>query len=819
MSDQSRDTSVWIWMERIAADSRHAARGLLRTPGFSAVCVLVIALGIGAVTALFTVVRSVLLEPLPYKDPSRLVRLYEYSPDDKFPYNVVAGGVFAEWKKQSQSFSDLTLVSGDDVEYNLSTANGSLPERIHAAQASWNLFRTLGVPPAFGPGFAEADDQLSASGTVVLSWALWKRRFAGDPAILNRTIRLDSKPYTVVGVMPAGFAYPDQSVQLWTPIYHEVPASQIQCIQCHEFNPIARLRPGVTDVQARAELSVIVRRIHDAHLDMPFVSTAANTRPLLDDMVGDSKTPLYVLLAATGCLLLIACLNVASLLVARGAARRKEIAVRTALGSSRWRLLSAHLIEALLLAAAGGALGLGAAHVAVSWFVATRQDLARVQAIHVDAAIVAFAFGLVFLCAVFAGSVSSISLRADQIGPFLQESSRSSTAGRGRVRLRKWLLSFEVGLTVVLLIGAGLLLKSYARLRSTDLGCITQHVLTMRLNLPDAKYGTSVQRASFFETLLERARAIPGVQAAALVTAVPGAGYWGDNGFAIEEHPPLPPSQNPYAIYRWCNPGYFNAMGIPLLRGRTFGENQRLDKAKEIIINESFAHQYFPGEDPLGKHLSFGGKHHEIVGVVGDTRYRIASPAKPIMYMPLLQGRESDVALAVRASGDELALALPIQQLVQQMDPELAVSDILNMQQLIGKSTLDASFDVTLLLAFAVLSLTLAAVGLFGVLTYIVAGRTQEIGIRMALGAQRGNVLRLTLLAGLLPAATGLVLGIAGGAAAAKLMGSLLYGVQPLDAGVFAAVALLLLAVACAACLLPAWRASRLDPMQALRNE
>jgi len=586
------------------------------------------------------------------------------------------------------------------------------------------------------------------------------------------------------------------------------------------FVVIGRLKPGMTAAEATSELSLIVRRLHEQHLDNPFISKAAQSRPLLDDLVGDVKTPLYVLLAATGCLLLIACLNVASLFVARGAARRRELAIRTALGSNRWRLLGEQLTESCILSAAGGAVGLLMAYAVIQGFVSMRRDMSRVEAIHMDASILAFAVGLIFVCALFAGMTSAFSINSDQVLPSLQESSRSHSTGPARVRLRKWLLSIEVALTVVLLIGAGLLLKSYQRLRSSDLGCITQNVLKMNISLPDARYGQPAQRLNFFDNLLARVRSLPGVQAAALVSLVPGEGYYGDNGFAIAEHPPLPVGQSQYAVVRWADPGYFAALGIPLLRGQTFDANQRLDRATKVIVSESFARLYFPDEDPLGKHLlTLGQKSYEIIGVVGDTRYLVAKPPEPMMYFPLYKGIESGATLAVRGIRDAASFALPIQELVQQLDPELPVSDILTMDQMIGKSTLDASFDAMLVLAFAVLSLVLAAVGLFGVLSYIIAQRTSEIGIRIALGAQRENVLKLVLLDGLRPAFFGLAFGIAGGIAAAQLIRSMLYGTGPLDPSVFLTVTAILLLVAAAACLIPAWRASRLDPMVALRTE
>src|SRR5437667_1304510 len=785
LRDNLRERRSLPQIETFSRDVQYAFRQLRKAPTFTLAAILVVALGIGATIALFAVVRSVLLKPLPFKEPARLVRLYEQSSDGKFPYNVIAGGVFEDWKKQSHGFTDLAILLSEH-EYNLSGAGGQLPEKVRATQCSWNLFPILGVEPALGRGFTAADDQPSANATVVLSWGLWKRRFGGDPAILNQTIHLNAKPYSVVGVMPSWFAYPEQSVQLWTPTYHEESPELMQAIDDHEFSVVGRLKPRVTEAQARTELSVIMRRLHDQHLDIPFVSKAANSRPLLEAMVGDARTALYVLLAATFCVLLIACSNVASLLVARGATRRRELAIRTALGGSRRRLLREHLTEIFVLSLVGGAAGLLIAYGVIQWFVTTRQDMSRVEAIRIDGVAAAFGAGMILFCTFFAGATSSFSIKSHQILSSLQESSRTHSPGQSPVRLRKALLSLEVGLTVLLLISSGLLLKSYEQLRATHLGCITENVLTMHVDLPDAKYSQPTQRLAFFETLLDRLRTLPGIRAAGIATSVPGEGYGGDNGFTIAEHPPLPLDKTPYAIHRWADPGYFAALGIPFLRGQIFAKNQRLAKASEVIISESFARQYFGAEEPLGKHLlTLGRKPQRIVGVVGDTRHRVWERPQPIMYFPLYSGIRERTTLAIRSTSDVTSFALPVQRIVEQLDPELPVSDVLTMGQVIGQSTLDANFEATLLLAFAGLSLVLASVGLFGVLSYIVAQRTPEIGIRLALGAQRGALLRLTLLDGLKPAGVGLALGLAGASAATRMISSWLYGAARLDVSVF----------------------------------
>ena len=817
---------LWEWnsvkpLANMLRDLRYVGRTLRRAPGFTLAVILVMALGIGANTALFTIVRSVLLRPLPFGDAKRLVMLYEQSNDGRFPYNVVAGGIFDAWQKQSQSFEQMGLLGG--AGYTLSGGGGQLPEQIQATRCSWNLFSVLEVQPALGRGFDEAEDRRNANATTVLSWGLWNRRFGGDPGIVGRNIQLDGKAYTVLGVMPSWFVYPDADTQLWTPIYHETPPDLMTVLDDHEFLAVGLLKPGVTMAQGLSEIDSIVKRIHDEH---PFevVGKGANIRWLLDDMVGDYKTPLYVLLAATSCVLLIACLNVANLLVARSAARQKEIAIRSVLGGSRWRLIREQITESVVLAAVGGVIGLELAHAAVQWMVRTRHDMARADTIHLDALSLLFAAGITLLAGTFAGLVSTLSSQNKGVLEALQESSRGHGGGRNKARLRKVLLSVEVSLTVVLLIAAGLLLKSYEEMRSSDLGCATKNVLTMQIALPDARYGKPAQADAFFERLITQVRNEPGVRKAGLVTLLPGEGYGGDNIFNIIEHPPLTKGEFQFAIHRAADPGYFDAMQIPLLRGRSFREGERLQQAKAVVVSDLFARRFFAGEDPIGKHLranidGSGPKEYEIIGVVGDSKHHVIRPAEPMMYFPMYIGVFNRAAIVVRPQRDAASMALPIQKLIAKIDPDLAVSHVLTMQEVIGRETTDASFNAELTLSFAVLSLVLAAIGLYGVLSYLVAQRTSEIGVRVALGAQRGEVLRLTLADGLRPAGSGLLVGLAGGAAAAKMIRDLLYGIQPLDASVFVGVAALLLGMAILACVLPAWRASRLDPVQALRAE
>ena len=823
LREQTRDKWSWSGMELLLNDARISARTLLRTPGFASIAILVMAMGVGANIALFAIVRSVLLNPLPYADPGRLVRLYENVSVGglNFPYGASAGGMYAEWKEHNQTLADMAIAGSTD--YNLSSTGEQLPEVVHAGNFSWNMLPLLGVRPALGRPFTTGDDKPSADPTVLLSWGLWKRRFGGDPGILNKAILLDAMPHTVIGVMPPSFSFPNAAAELFTPIYQAKRPDLMKMLDEHEFMAIGRLRLGVTEAQAVADLTVITRRIHDQHSDDAFIAFAANDRLLLDSIVGRTKTPLYALLGATGCVLLIACLNVASLLVARAAARRREQAIRAALGGSKLRLLCQHLMESLLICVASGTLGFFLAVGVLYWFIAVRHDMPRANSIAVDGVVVAFALGLVLMCAAFAGTISSFSMRSDQALHALRESSRGQSAGVARTRLRSVLLSLEVGLTVVLLIGAGLLLKSYAQLRSTDLGCLTDNVLKMNLSLPQTEYKGPASISNFFSSFLDRVRDLPGIQAAGVIApVVPGDGEGSNDNFTILEHPPLPLGKSNVADNRWCDTGYFATLGIPFLKGRNFSSNQRNGHSTEIIITEAFARQFFPGEDPLGKHMTtFNQTGSEIIGIVGDTRTDPGETAHPMMYFPILAAPDiiRSGVLVIRSGSEVSQFAIPVQRLLAGVDRNLAVSDVLTIDQVLGRNTFEASFDAKLLLVFAGMSLLLAGVGLFGVLSYIVAQRTTEIGIRIALGARRAQVLRHTLIDGLRPALFGLLLGLTASAGLVKLIESMLYGTRPFDPTVFAVVSAILLGISALACAVPAWRASRLDPMLALRME
>jgi predicted permease len=825
LRDQARSTWNWNWFEQLFRDLRIGLRTLARTPGFAIISILVISLGIGANVALFTIVRSVLLRPLPFHDPNSLVALYGQDEKGQAKYWAVAAGDFYDWQRQTRGFQQMAIWRWSG--FNMSDDKNELPEFLDAGTGSWNIFSMLGIRPVVGRLFTADDDRPGANPTVVLSWSFYNRRFHADPSVVGKTIHLYAKPYTVIGVLPKEFSYPDSQIELWVPFQVDTSSELLQSHDNHIANVIARLKQGVSVERATQEISAMQHQTHLRLFAGGPVADGVYAKPLIDDMVNDVKTPLYVLLGAVGCLLLIACLNLSNLLIARAAARRKEIAIRAALGSSRMRLCREQMTESLLICVIGGAIGVLLAFSATHWLTTHWAGMPRADNVHLDWLVIAFAIGVTFLAGILAGVLPALSATAGGLLSALQDASRSVGGGVSRASLRKALLTVEIALTVVLLVGAGLLFKSFLHLRSINLGCATKNVLTMRYFLHAGKYQEPEQIIAFHSQLLERVRRLPGVQAAGLTTVVPGGGYYGDTMFTVPEHPPLSPGEHQFALYRSVDPGYFSAMGIPLIRGRFFSEEERLDRDRYVIVSQKLVRDYFPHEDPIGKHLHVrwrtkAGEDYEIAGVVGDTLYSVKAELRPMMYFPILSGifdRTSDAMLVVRSYQDVTHLAIPLQKQIAQLDPVLPVSKILTMEQIVGETTTDSSFDATLVLAFAVLSLVLAAVGLYGVLAYLVTQRTTEIGIRIALGARREQVMRLVLLDGLRPALAGLLAGIVGSFGAVQLIRSVLYGTNPLDASVFVSVVATLLVVATAACATPAWKASRLNPMQALRTE
>jgi predicted permease len=831
LRDQTQATWSWKWLAALLRDLRYGIRTLSRSRGFSLIAIAVMALCIGAATSLFTVVRSVLLRPLPFRDPGRLTMIYEHFRDpnsnrEGFNYNSVSPGDYYDWRTRTNGFQDMAAWAWWD--FNLSSQSGELPEVVTAQAGTWNLFPLLGVQPVYGRSFTEAEDQPGAR-VAMLTWSLFQRRFGGDRSIVGSTIRLNGNPYTVVGVLPPSFTYPYTSVQLWVPFASLYGAGSplgpewLHFHDRHYVHVVARMKPGVNLASAISQVSALQYQLH---LQNPIAPVAEDVAPrdMNEDLARDVKKPLMLLMSAVGCMLLIGSLNVANLLVARGAARQKEVAIRGALGARRLTLIREQLTESLLICTAGGVAGVLLSLAATNWLSVAWKDLPTAANVHVDGSVLLFSCGLVCAAALLAGVLPAVSSTGKTVFAALQTTSRTAGGSLSRTALRKTLLTVEIAVTVVLLIAAGLLLKSFMRLRTVNLGCATKNVLTLSYSLPGKKYDTPEKVNAFNEALLDRVRALPGVLGAGLGGMVPGSGPGSDDIFHVVEHPPVRPGDTlPDAQVRRADPGYFTGLEIPLISGRLFTSQDRGNRQNRVIINRALAGKYFPGENPVGKHVKipvYGPLPFEIVGVVGDTLYKVNEPAFPTMYFPLLAGlKDFSSSLAVRTAADPLTFSTTIQKQIAALDPELPVSDVLTMQQIVGESLGNQSFSATLVLAFAVLSLLLASVGLYGVLSYLVTQRRTEIGIRIALGAKREQVLRLVLLDGLRPALLGLALGLVASVGAAQAIRSLLYAARPLDAGVFAAVSATLLAVAALACLIPAWRASRLDPMQALRTE
>ena len=824
--EQARATWNWYSLEKLGRDLNYGARTLFRSPGFAVISILVMALGLGATTSLFTMVRAVLLRPLPFRDSGQLVMLYEHFREDtsrEDPYNIVSPGDYRDWRAQTHGFEGIAALRtyGGIV----SGVHSELPEVVQSEGGSANLFPLLGVTPVYGRAFTEAEDQPQGERVVLLTWSFFQRRFAGDPSIIGKQIHLDTIPTTVVGVLPSWFTYPDARVQFWLPYAQTFLPENYAEHDGHQSYVVARLKHGVSVAAATREVSALQYQIHLANASKP-VAEDVWSRPMIDDVVKNVRTPLLVLLTAVGCMLLIACLNLSNLLVARAAARRKEVAIRGALGGSRLTLIREQMAESLLICLAGGLLGLMLSLASTRWLAAHWRNLPRADAVHADAGVFAFALALAVVTALGSGLIPAIASTGKGILSALHESSRTIGGGTSRARLRKVMLASEIALTVTLLAAAGLLFRSFLRLRTADLGCRVDHVITMKFGLPEVQYDTREKVMRFHESLLERVRRLPGVRGAALVSTAPGAGHEGDRVFTILEHPLPSFSSEEDAMYRSADPQYFSVMQIPLLRGRVFTEHERLNNDHYIIVSKQFVDQFLSGDDPIGKHVRVGWDKepelYEIIGEVGDTLYDVTRPVQATMYFPILSGipdRTSEATIMAYTSVDPLAMSTPIQRQISALEPELPVYNALTLDQILGKTTASQGFAANLVLAFAGLSLLLAGVGLYGVLSYLVTQRISEIGIRIALGAQRSEVLRVVLIDGLRPVLFGAAVGLAGAAVAGSLIRSMLYGASPYDPLVIGGMVGCLLFTAVAACVIPAWRVSHVDPMQALRNE
>lgn len=792
-------------------------RTLARNPGFSVAALLVLALGIGANSAIFTVVQAVLLAPLPYQSPDRLVRLYERNVVAENPFNMVSAQNVFDWQRDSKSFQRVSIYGDTGVSF--SPSDGGLPENLTGAICDYNFFPALGVQPALGRLFRADEDQKDAEKIVIISDTLWRRRFGANRNVVGTRTRMDGESYNIVGVMPAGFDYPSSEAQIWLPLWQNVAPRARQNRGNHRFNALARLNPGVSVEQARTELDGIAHRIKQ---QMPgeLTGDGANVALLRDRTVSNVRPMLLVLMGAVACVLLIACVNVTNLLLARASARKREMAIRALLGAGRFELMKQSLMESLVLSTAGAALGLLLADGATQALIKMAGAIPRIEMVRVNASVLWFTAAVALVTGLVAGLVPAFTSARAALAPAMQESSRSSTAGLSRRAFRGVLVAVEVALSLVLLMGSGLMLKSFVKLTAVDPGFDPERVLTLRFSLPQVRYKDPAQRTAFYERLTAKVSTVPGVSSVGLVTILPLAGHQMDNVFTIEGHPPPPKGHFLDAVVRNADPGYFKTMGIPLKRGRVFTAFDRLDAAKKAVISESMAATFFPNEDPIGKRLlGISDQPYEIVGIVGDAKQNLALPVEPTMYFPLLEGGWGFAALVVRAAGDPNTLSLPIQKEMRQLDADLPAVTVRTMDQIASLQTTQTRFGLTLIALFGGLALVLASMGLYGVLAYSVGQRTNELGIRIALGASAPAIARMVISQGMKPAAAGMVAGLLIGSAATTLLQSLLFEVKPNDASVLVAGVALLSAIALAACFLPAWRATRVDPVVALRTE
>jgi putative ABC transport system permease protein len=820
MRELSRETWGFAMLDTLLQDVRFGARVLAKNRGFTAVAVLTLAFGIGMNTAIFSVVNAVLLRPLPYENSDELVQIWGTQPQlDTAPTSPAN---FLEWREQNRVFEHVAAYTGQT--FNLSGAGE--PEQIRAARVSADLFELLRVRPILGRAFLAEEDQYGSHRVVIISHALWQRRFGASPQIVGQTLTLSDQSYVVVGVMPPEFSFLRAATDVWVPIAFSPGERQTR--DTNYLYVIARLKPGVTLEQARAEMEALARRQQELY---PGSNAGVGVKVISykEQVVGDTRPVLLVLLGAVGFVLLIACANVASLLLARAAGRRKEMAVRSALGASRFRVIRQLLTESVLLALLGGGLGLLLAHWGLDLLVALQPaNIPRLAELSIDRSVLLFVSALSLLTGIAFGLAPALHASRLDLNDALKEGGKGAGGGGGRQRLRSLLAVSEIALSLVLLIGAGLMIKSFWRLMQVDPGFDPEKTLTMVVSLPASRYAETERQVAFFRQAVERVSSLPGVVAAGVTTDIPLFGG-SSTGFDIEGRPPYAPGQRPMVEYRSVSPGYFRAMGIPLLRGHTFTEQDRGDAPGVVIINETLARRYFPNEDPVGKRLGFSKPTdwREIVGVARDTRnYGLDEEVKPEAYMPLTQsapdylaGSISGMILVARASSDPQSMAAPIKREVQGLDGSLPVYNIKTMEQYLAESVARRRFNMLLLVVFAGVAVLLAVVGLYGVMSYMVSQRTHEIGLRMALGAQPRDILAMAARQGLALIGVGVGVGLVGALALTRVMTGLLYGVGATDPATFAAIVLLLALVSMLACYVPARRATRIDPLIALRYE
>jgi putative ABC transport system permease protein len=800
-------------------DLRYALRMLAKSPAFTLAVVVTLGLAIGANSAIFSVVHAVLLRPLPYPNSDRLVRVYGTQPE--LPTGPTSPANFLEWKGENEAFERIATYVGQG--FNLTGTDK--PERVIGVRVSADLFPLLRVQPALGRAFTADEDRDGAERVVILSDQFWRSRFGGDARAVGQTITLNEQRYTIVGVMPAGFTFPSPYAQAWTPVAFS-PAEQATR-DTNFIDVVARLKPGVSIEQAQANMRAIAQRQAERYPQTNF-GIGVKVMSLQEDTVGDVRPMLVVLLAAVGFVLLIACANVANLLLARAAARQREMAIRGALGASRSRVVRLLLTESVLLAILGGAVGLLLAIWSLDLLVSLKPaNIPRLAEIGVNRTMFLFTLAISVFTGILFGAMPAFPVAGADLNEGLKESGRGSDSPR-RHRVRALLVVSEVALSLVLLIGAGLMIRSFSKMLAVDPGFKADHVQTALVSLPVPKYPKWEEQAAFYDRLLERLGNVPGVTAAGVITDLPLLGG-GSTGFDVDGRPEALPGQRPMTEYRIASPDYFAAMGMKLLQGRAFGRFDTDGAPGVVIINETLAKNYFAGGEPIGQRLALSGNPkdlREIVGVVGDVRnYGVDADVKPEVYVPFTQSAPeylasvlSALTVVVRSTTDPAVVTNLIREQVQALDKDQAVSRIKTMDGYLAESMAQRRFNMLLLGAFAGIALVLAAVGIYGVIAYTVAQRTHEMGIRIALGARGADILGLVFANAMVTTITGIVIGLVAAFALTRLLRSLLYEVTATDPFVFAAISTLLLTVAAIATYIPARRAMKVNPITALRE-
>jgi putative ABC transport system permease protein len=812
-------------MRNLISDLRQSLRTLRRNPAFAIGAILVLALGIGANTAIFSIVNAAMLRPLPFDDPDRLVQLWHVPPAKSFPgidFFSVSPANYLDWKAQNTSFDSMSIYGFRGLTFG----GSDHPELIQASAVPPDFFTVLRAQPLLGRTFTRDDDHPNPR-TILLSYILWRDRFASDPGIVGRDITVDSQSFSVVGVMPEKFRMPDFA-KAWVPLGWTDADRAVR--GNHNYNVIARLRPQITIDQAKSDLAAISTRLEQQYPedDKGWGATAI---PLHEQLIGDVRTALLVLLGAVAFVLLIACANVANLVLAKTLARGKEMAIRSALGAGRMVLLRHILVETLLLSVIGGLLGLLLARGVIALSVQLLADrLPTYMEVTLDAQVLAYTLLLSVAAGVLAGLFPSLRFSRVDVNEALKQGTRGGSDAGGKTR--NVLVVCEVALSLVLLIGAGLMIRTLWQLRDVRPGFDSSNVLTMSVAIPHGRFATPSGEINFFHDVLQRVRTLPGIEEAGAIDSLPLDGGGSHQPFSIEGRPVLPMADQPEVDVRLISTGYLRTMHVPVIRGRDFEESDAAGRTGVVLISDALAHRFFPNEDPIGKHLTltfFADAPREIVGIVGNVKTDQLSETRPVdtIYMAASQlgpstGQAWDsfgLSLAVRTKSDPHAAANAVAGAIHEFGPDIPVSNVFSMDDLIAQSMSPQRFNVMLLAAFAGLALLLAAVGIYGVLSYTVRRRVREIGIRMALGASQSDILRLVVSDGMKPILLGVALGVIAAIALSRLVASLLFGVPPTDPMTFTAVTLLLVIVGIAANTLPAYRATKVEPTQTLREE